>query len=31
VLDPALQNGPLVHKPAALTAEQRRKLVEEFV
>jgi 2-oxoglutarate ferredoxin oxidoreductase subunit beta len=30
-LDPALQDGPLVRRPAALTAEQRRKLVEEFV
>jgi len=29
-LDPALKDGPLVHKPAALTEEQRRKLVEEF-
>jgi 2-oxoglutarate ferredoxin oxidoreductase subunit beta len=29
-LDPALQDGPLVHKPLRLTKEQRRKLVEEF-
>jgi len=30
-LDPALQEGPLVHQPVGLSAEQRRKLVEEFV
>jgi 2-oxoglutarate ferredoxin oxidoreductase subunit beta len=30
-LDPALKDGPLVEKPLALTAEQRRKLVEEFM
>jgi 2-oxoglutarate ferredoxin oxidoreductase subunit beta len=30
-LDPALQDGPLVEKTPALTPEQRRKLVEEFM
>jgi 2-oxoglutarate/2-oxoacid ferredoxin oxidoreductase subunit beta len=30
VLDPALQEGPLAHKPLGLSREQRRKLVEEF-
>jgi len=30
-LDPALQEGPLVHKPPGLTREQRHALVEEFV
>jgi 2-oxoglutarate/2-oxoacid ferredoxin oxidoreductase subunit beta len=29
-LDPALQDGPLAHKPLGLSREQRRKLVEEF-
>jgi 2-oxoglutarate ferredoxin oxidoreductase subunit beta len=30
-LDPALKNGPLVEQPVGLTADQRRKLVEEFM
>jgi 2-oxoglutarate ferredoxin oxidoreductase subunit beta len=30
-LDPTLKGGPLVQRPPALTPEQRRKLVEEFV
>lgn len=30
-LDPALQDGPLVEKPASLSDAQRRKLVEEFM
>jgi hypothetical protein len=30
-LDPVLKDGPQVEKPLALTAEQRRKLVEEFM
>jgi len=29
-LDPALQDGPLVHKPAGLTREQRKKMIAEF-
>jgi 2-oxoglutarate/2-oxoacid ferredoxin oxidoreductase subunit beta len=31
MLDAALQDGPLVGKPVALTREQRRELVEEFM
>jgi 2-oxoglutarate ferredoxin oxidoreductase subunit beta len=30
-LDPALQDGPLVSKPPALTMDQRRALLEEFM
>jgi 2-oxoglutarate ferredoxin oxidoreductase subunit beta len=30
-LDPVLKAGPLMRRPAALTAEQRRKIVEEFM
>src|SRR5262245_20761059 len=30
-LDPALKDGPLVRKPAALTPEQRRKMAEEYM
>jgi 2-oxoglutarate ferredoxin oxidoreductase subunit beta len=30
-LDPALQDGPLAHKPLGLSREQRRQLVEEFM
>ena len=30
-LDPALKDGPLVEKQVALTMDQRRKLVEEFM
>jgi 2-oxoglutarate ferredoxin oxidoreductase subunit beta len=30
-LDPALKAGPLVHQPVGLTAEQRAKLVQEFM
>jgi 2-oxoglutarate ferredoxin oxidoreductase subunit beta len=29
--DPALKDGPLVHKPAGLTKEQRKKMIEEFM
>jgi 2-oxoglutarate ferredoxin oxidoreductase subunit beta len=30
-LEPALKEGPLVNRPAGLTAEQRRELIEEFM
>jgi hypothetical protein len=30
-LEPALKDGPLVHRQAGLTAEQRRELIEEFM
>lgn len=31
VLDPGLQNGPLINMPCSLTKEQRRQCIEEFM